>query len=440
MQKADTILFSRWIVTVNAQREVLENHALVIDQQKIKAILPADEVRQQFEAGEEFNLGDSVLMPGLVNTHGHAAMTMFRGMADDLPLMTWLNDHMWPAEGKWVSEQFVADGTRIAIGEMIRCGTTTFSDNYFFPEQAALEAKKAGIRAQLNFPIMDFPTAWAQNPDEYIKKGLALREQFANDDQVHVVFGPHAPYTVSDEPLKKIAQLAKEHNILIQMHVHETQVEVDESIEKYGKRPIRRLYDLGLLGPHMQCVHMTALNDEDIQLIAETGSHVMHCPESNLKLASGFCPVHKLQEQGINVSLGTDGTASNNDLDMFGEMRTAAQLAKAVAMNAEALPAGEALAMATINGAKALGLDNQIGSLEVGKLADIIAVDLSDLESQPIFSPVSHLVYATTRNQVTDVWVGGKQLMTNRELTTLSKAELISTAQAWQSKIIAARS
>jgi len=435
MTQIDSLIHARWIIPVDAKRSILENHSVATDKGKIVDILPTDLALTKYEPAESFSMTQHALIPGFVNAHGHAAMTLFRGLADDLPLMTWLNDHIWPAEGTWVSPEFVADGTRLAIAEMIRCGTTTFSDNYFFPGEAAKVSIEAGIRAQLCFPVIDFPTPWADTADKHIELGMEQYHAFKDSDLIHVVFGPHAPYTVSDEPLLKIAALAKAHGIPVQMHIHETQVEVDGEIEKHGKRPIKRLHDLGLLGPHVQCVHMTALNDEDIAIIKETGASVIHCPESNLKLASGFCPVHKLQQQGIKVALGTDGSASNNDLDMMGEMRTAAQLAKAVAQDAEALPAYEALALATINGAEALQLDDKIGSLEIGKFADIAAIRFDDIESAPLYDPVSHLVYASSRDQVTDVWVGGKGLMHKRELQTLSKIDILNKTKEWNEKI-----
>ncbi len=435
MQKIDTLISARWVIPVNESREVLDYYSVAVDKGIIIAVMPTNEAKTTFEADEAVDLGEQALIPGFINTHGHAAMALFRGMSDDLALMTWLNDHVWPAEGKWVGESFVADGTRLAAAEMIRSGTTTFSDNYFFPESAAQSVVDAGLRAQICFSVIDFPTNWASTPDEHIELGLKAMQRYQGHSHVKMTFGPHAPYTCSDAPLLRIRELANEHNVTIQMHIHETQVEVDGELEKRGSRPIRRLKELGLLGPDFQAVHMTALSDEDIDDIAETGTHVMHCPESNLKLASGFCPVDKLQQKGINVSLGTDGAASNNDLDMLGEMRTAAILAKAVSQNAEALPAHEAIAMATINGAKALAWDKEIGSLEVGKRADITAIALDDLESQPIFDPVSHIVYASTRNQISNVWVDGKQLLKDRELTTLDKAAIIENAKQWREKI-----
>jgi 5-methylthioadenosine/S-adenosylhomocysteine deaminase len=366
-------------------------------------------------------------------------MALFRGLGDDLDLMTWLNDHIWPAEGAWVGEDFVGDGTELAIAEMIRSGTTTFADNYFFPDSAAQRVEKAGLRAQFSFTVIDFPTNWAKTPDEHIDLGMELVAKYKDSKHVKMMFGPHAPYTCSDEPLTRIRDLAAEHSLMIQMHVHETQTEVDGEIEKRGNRPVRRLRELGLLSEQFQAVHMTALNADDINDIAETGAHVIHCPESNLKLASGFCPVDELQQRGVKVALGTDGAASNNDLDMMGEMRTAAILAKAVSKSATALPAYEALAMATINGAKAMGWDRDIGSLEVGKEADITAIRLDDLESQPLYDPVSHLVYASSRDQVSNVWVGGRNLLKDRELTTLDKSAIMANAQQWRDRITAGK-
>ncbi|MHA7881369.1 MAG: TRZ/ATZ family hydrolase [Saccharospirillum sp.] len=436
MQTVDTLLHARWIIPVNPQRDVLVDHSLVINDGRILAILPSNEARQQYQSDNTLELGDQALIPGFVNAHGHAAMALFRGLADDLELMTWLNDHIWPAEGAWVSDEFVADGTELAIAEMLRSGTTTFADNYFFVDSAAQTVVNTGVRAQFSFSVIDFPTNWAKTPDEHIDLGMALVEKYQGNAHLKIMFGPHAPYTCSDEPLSRIRDLAKAHKLRVQMHVHETQSEVDGEIEKRGSRPVRRLKELGLLNDEFQAVHMTALNADDIADIVETGAHVIHCPESNLKLASGFCPVHELQQKGVNVALGTDGAASNNDLDMISEMRTAAILAKAVGQSATALPAYDALAMATYNGALAMGWEKEIGSLEVGKQADITAIRLDDLESQPMYDPVSHLVYATSRDQVSNVWVGGKQLLKDRELTTIDKVAVMEKAALWQGRIL----
>ncbi|WP_027706484.1 TRZ/ATZ family hydrolase [Zooshikella ganghwensis] len=432
----DTVIEAGWVIPVTADKEVLKNHALVINDGTIVAITPNEQVLDQFQPANHQQLPNHALIPGFINTHCHAAMSFFRGKADDLPLMTWLNEHIWPAESQWVSAEFVHDGTQLAIAEMLRCGTTTFSDMYFFPEVAAKVALDAKIRSQISFPIMDFPTPWAKDPDEYIHKGLEVFDQFRHQSMTRIMFGPHAPYTVSDEPLKRIATLSEQLDAAIQMHIHETPTEVNDGLAKTGKRPLQRLHDLGLLSPRLQCVHMTQITEADIQLLQQTGAHVVHCPESNLKLASGFSPVDQLLKAGINVSLGTDGAASNNDLDILSEMRTAALLAKAVAEDAEALSAHEALAMATINGAKTLGIDDITGSLEVNKAADITAINLDELENLPMYHPVSQIVYTASSRQVTHVWVNGHLVLNNRELTTLDIDYLKANALRWKEKII----
>ncbi len=374
-------------------------------------------------------------MPGLINSHTHSSMSLMRGIADDLHLMDWLQNHIWPLEQKWVSEAYVRDGTDLAIAEMIRGGTTCFNDMYFFPEVTAHQAIHHGMRASIGLILLDFPSAWAENSETYIEKGLALHEQFRHEALITTPFAPHAPYTVSDEPLIKIHTIADELELPIHMHLHETLHEVQEQKQKTNQTPIQRLHLLGILGPSFMAVHMTQLSDDEINLVAETGAHIIHCPESNLKLASGFCPVAKCLDAGINVGLGTDSAASNNDLDMFGEMRTAALLAKGVSGDASAVPAMTALKMATINGAKALGIEHLTGSLAIGKVADVIAIDLDQLETQPLFEPVSQIVYAVNRQQVTDVWVAGKQLLKKRNLTTINTDDLKAKISEWQQRL-----
>jgi 5-methylthioadenosine/S-adenosylhomocysteine deaminase len=362
-------------------------------------------------------------------------MSLMRGIADDLPLMDWLQNHIWPLEQQWMSEEFVKDGTDLAIAEMILSGTTCFSDMYFFPEIAAQQAIQHGMRASLGLIVIDFPTVYAQNSDEYLAKGLALHEQVRDELLITVALAPHAPYTVSDAPLQKIKQRADELGLFVNMHVHETLHEVDQAHKDTGKRPLQRLQELGLVNASFVAVHMTQLNNEEINMMAAANAHVVHCPESNLKLASGFCPVARCLMAGINVALGTDGAASNNDLDMLGEMRTAALLAKAVANDASAVPAMTALQMATLNGAKALGLDKDIGSLVIGKAADMIAIDLDCLSTQPVYDPISQIVYAASRQQVTDVWVNGKRVLKKRQLTTIDTLDLKTKIAGWQSRL-----
>ena len=436
----DTLINARWVIPVdpansNKGKNILEHHSLAINDGKLLAILPTDIARSKYSAIDEHNLDGHAVMPGLINCHTHAAMNLFRGLADDLPLMEWLNQHIWPAEQKWIGPEFVNDGTRHAVAEMIRSGTTCFNDMYFFPDQAAEVAVETGIRAMIGLILIDFPTAWAKDADEYLVKGEQIHDKYRHNSHVHTAFAPHAPYTVSNEPLQRINILAEELDIPVHMHIHETADEVKQSVEQHGQRTIQRLHELELLSPRLIAVHMTQLTEDEITLLSKQGVHIVHCPESNLKLASGYCPVNKLLQQNINVALGTDGAASNNDLDMLGEMCTAALLAKGATGNSSALPAQQVLEMATINGAKALGIDHITGSLTKGKAADVIAIDLDTIETQPLYDPISHIVYAANRNQVSDVWVAGRQLLKNRELTTIDENIVLSKSRDWREKI-----
>lgn len=431
---ADTLIHPDWVVPVLPRGLMLEKHSVAITNGQITAILPRAEA-QQITAVQVVELPGQVVLPGLINCHGHAAMTLLRGYADDTPLMPWLEEHIWPAEGAHVSEEFVGDGTELAIAEMIRSGTTTFSDMYFFPNITAATAQRLGMRCQITFPIFDFPTAWGRDADDYISKGLAVRDDFKHSELVNVIFGPHAPYTVCEENLAKVATLAAELDTAVHIHLHETAGEVLQAVEANGERPLDTLNRLGLLGPRTQTVHMTDIGDQDIALLAATGANVVHCPSSNMKLASGTCPVVKLGASGVNVALGTDSAASNNNLNLFMEMQSAALLAKLNSQDAAALPASDALSMATINGARAMGLADSIGSLEVGKQADLIAVDLSGPETQPLYSPLSQLVYACNGSQVTNSWIAGRQVMANRELVDIDLSALAAKTQAWQQRI-----
>lgn len=433
--KVESLIHAKWIIPVEPAKTVLEQHCIVIKDGLIEAILPSNKAKQQYTADDEIHLNQHALIPGLINAHTHAAMNLFRGLANDLPLMDWLNNHIWPAEQKWVDPEFVRDGSQLAIAEMIRGGTTCFNDMYFFPDTTAEVCSNAGMRAMVGLILIDFPTAWAENADEYILKGEQVHDEYKHSPLISTAFAPHAPYTVSDEPLQRINILAEELDIPIHMHVHETAFEVNDAIEKNGMRPLKRLKDLGLLSTRMIAVHMTQLNPDEIQELAKLGVSIAHCPESNLKLASGFCPVYELHQAGVNVCLGTDGSASNNDLDMFGEMRTAALLAKGVSGNSTALDAQTALQMATLNGAKALGIQDSIGSLIKGKQADVVAIDLEQLETMPCYDPVAQIVYSGNRQQVTDVWIAGKQVLSNRKLTTLEYERLIEKSKNWEERI-----
>ena len=438
MQKVHTLIHARWIIPIEPQG-YLEHHSLVIDHGVILDILPTAAAMQGYQAEETVDLPTHALIPGLINAHTHAAMCLFRGLADDLPLIDWLQHHIWPAEARWVNTEFVRDGSRLAMAEMLKSGTTCFNDMYFFPEETALVARAAGMRAVLGLIMLDFPTAYALGPADYLEKGLALHDAVRNNELITTSFAPHAPYTVSDGPLEQIRTLNNELNLPVTMHVHETAHEVEDAVAKNGQRPLQRLENLDLVNPNLVAVHMTQLTAAEIATLAQSGAHVVHCPESNLKLASGFCPVAALLQAGVNVALGTDGAASNNDLDLLGEMRTAALLAKAVQGDATAVNAHQALRMATINGAKALGLEEHLGSLAPGKAADITAVNLATLSSQPVYDPVSQIVYTASRDQVSDVWVAGKRLLQERRLTTLDETEILSKAQTWANRIKAGK-
>ena len=431
----DTLLHARWIIPVEPESVTYDYHSLVIDKGLIVDLLPTVQAKQKYQATQAEDFLDHALLPGLINCHTHAAMTLMRGIADDLPLMEWLQQHIWPLEKQWMNAEFVKDGSDLAIAEMILGGTTCFNDMYFFPEVTAQQAILAGIRIKVGLVVIDFPTAWAQTGAEYIEKCLALHEKLRLSELCTTAFAPHAPYSVSDAAFKEIKTWSEQLQLPIHIHLHETLHEVESAVAHNGITPLQRLQDLGLVNASLIAVHMTQLTDAEIEQLATAGAHIVHCPESNLKLASGFSPVAQCLAAGINVALGTDGAASNNDLDMFGEMRTAALLAKAVSGDATAVSATVALQMATINGAKALGLDEVCGSLSIGKAADVIAIDLSYLETQPLYCPVSQIVYAASRQQVSDVWVAGQRLLKQRQLTTIDKAALLARVAKWQERL-----
>jgi 5-methylthioadenosine/S-adenosylhomocysteine deaminase len=433
----DLLLLPTLLVPVEPAGVVLKEHGLGIRDGCIAFIGPRERALR-LESKQTLELPGMLLGPGLVNAHGHAAMTLFRGLADDLPLMTWLEQHIWPAEQRWVSEEFVRDGTDLAIAEQLQGGITCFSDMYFFPRVASDRVHESGMRAQITVPILNFAIPGARDADESLNQGIELYSDLKHHPRINIAFGPHAPYTVSDLHLERIRVAVDELDVAVQMHVHETAAEVQQALDQSAERPLARLRRLGLLGPRFQAVHMTQVSDADLEMLVATNTSVIHCPESNLKLASGFCPVERLWQAGVNVALGTDGAASNNDLDLLGETRTAALLAKAVAGSASALDAHRALRMATLNGARALGLEHCIGSLQPGKAADLVAFDLSGLAQQPIYDPVSQLIYTCGRDCVRHVWVAGRQLLDNRRLTRMDEAQLHATATAWGARIAGA--
>jgi len=437
MQHRYQILKPDWIITVNADFEVLQDYAVLIEDNRIHGLVSADEIQQLpcYAQAQIIDLPGRILLPGLVNSHTHASMSLLRGIADDLPLMQWLGEHIWPAEANWVDAAFCVDGFRLAAAEMIRSGTTCMNDMYFFPDEVARCAQQIGMRVVVGLIVLDFPSVWAKNADEYLHKALAVHDEVRGYRLVDSAFAPHAPYTVADAPLRQIAMYSNELDVPVHMHVHETASEVVEAEQKDGMRPVERLDQLNLLNSNLIAVHMTELNDFEIERIVEVGVNVVHCPESNLKLASGICPLATLLDKGVNVSLGTDGAASNNDLDMLGEMRTAALLAKGISGNASACNSRQVIEMATINGARALGMADRIGSIEVGKCADLIAIDLRELNTQPVYDPVSQVIYAASSRQVSDVWIDGVAQLRNSEFCHLDADRIIANAASWAQKI-----
>lgn len=435
MRTIQTLLTARYIVPVNPNNTVLENHSIAIDNGRIVDMRPTDEAITIFSANSHIEYNNHILMPGLINSHTHTAMSLLRGIASDIPLMEWLENHIWPIEQKWVDEKFVRDGSELAIAEMLRGGTTCFNDMYFFPHATARVASTIGIRAVIGMIALEFPTAYASSPDEYISKGLALYDEYKSDPLIRTAFAPHAPYTISDSTFTKINSVANELDLPIHIHIHETASEIETSIKEFGMRPLERLEKLGLVNPNLLAVHMTQLTSKEIVSVSEAGATIIHCPESNLKLASGFCPTHELLQHNARVIIGTDSCASNDDLDMFSEMRTAALLAKGVSQQATAFPAQQAIRSATIDAATSLGLEEEIGSLEIDKSADIIAIRCDQVENHPLYDVYSHLVYSTDRSRVSDVFVSGRQLLRDRTLTTVSVDEIIAKTEQWAQKI-----
>ncbi|WP_434779174.1 TRZ/ATZ family hydrolase [Neisseria sp. Ec49-e6-T10] len=430
----DQLIFAPYIVTVAKDREVLLDHALAIENDQIVNILPEQEANK-LVAKEVLHLPNHVLMPGLVNLHGHSAMTLLRGLADDLALMDWLNNHIWPAEGKHVSDPFVYDGTLLAMAEMIRGGTTTINDMYFYHGAVARAGLKSGMRTVIGCSALEFPTAYGQNAQEYLDFAMEAYHIYKGESLLSFALAPHAPYTVSDDTFKKVVQQAEQHDLLIHCHIHETKDEIEGSLKEHGVRPLARLERLGVLQSRLIGAHMVHVTDEEIELLSKHQVKIAHNPSSNMKLASGCAPVQKMLNQGVCVGLGTDGAASNNKLDMFADMRLAALIAKGFSGRPTDINAYDAVKMATINGATALGMGNKTGSLEVGKQADLIAIDLGQVETQPVFDPISHIVYAAGREQVTHTWVAGKSLLKNRVLSTLDEAALIEQAKVWRQSI-----
>ncbi len=438
-EPCDLLVEAGGVVPVEPHGVVLDDHAVAVRGGVIIAVLPREQARARFDAAEVVSRPGAVLMPGLVNAHCHNPMTLLRGIADDLSLMTWLQQHIWPVEGQVIGPEFVADGIELAVAEMLRGGTTACAENYFFPDVQASSYSRLGFRALVGLPVIDFPTAWARTQDEYFDKALEVHDNWRRDPFVTLCFVPHAPYTVDDAGFERVRMLADQLDLPVHCHIHETAHENHEALKAHGMRQLARLDRLGLVNDRLMAVHMTDLTDAEIALCATRGVSVVHCPESNLKLASGFCPVAKLQAAGVNLAIGTDGCASNNDLDMFGEMRTAALLAKGVSGDASALDAASALRAATLGSARAMGLGDRIGSIVPGKQADLVLVDMEPLETQPLFHAISQLVYATGRHQVSDVWLAGRRRVADGALLDVDVDALRAKARRWRERIVAIR-
>ncbi len=429
------IVHARWIAPVVPAGTILEDHAIVVQNGSISEIGPAPDIRSRYPDLPLTTLNDHLLVPGFVNCHGHAAMTLLRGYADDLEMMTWLTEAIWPVEGKLVDDSFVFDGTRLAAAEMIRGGTTCAADMYFFPEAAARAFEDMKMRAQVSFPVIQFPTAWARDEEEHIHKGLAFHDEFKNASRITTAFGPHAPYSVTNAGFEKVVLYSEQLEMPMHLHLHETEKEVTDSISEHGVRPIARIAELGVISPSLQAVHMTQLRTDEIELLARGGVQVVHCPESNQKLASGFCPVESLRKQGVNVAVGTDGAASNNDLDLIAETRSASLLSKVVSGDATSLNAHASLEMMTMGGARFLGLDDDIGSLEAGKLADMTAIDFSSFRHKPMYNPVSQLINTASGQDVSHFWIGGDLLLDSGEFTQADMATIVARTTEWQERI-----
>ena len=434
-KNASIIISASWIFTSNSEGQLLSDYSIVIENDKIIDLAPQDKVFDEYEANDIYQLTDHILIPGLINTHTHAAMSLFKGFADDLPLQDWLNDYIWPAEKEFINSSFVKDGSILALLEMIKSGVTTFNDMYFFPDATAEAVKELGVRSNIGLVVLDFPTNYATDPEDYLLKGFEFRDKWRNEELITTSIAPHAPYSVSDEAFTLINTYSEELSINIHTHLHETQWEIEDSIEKYGITPVQRLNNLGIIGPSLMAVHCVHLNDQDMATLAKNKASIVHNRSSNMKLGSGIADIAKMLKQNLNISLGTDSSASNNRLDMMEEMRLAALLIKGSTKSPELFSANEAIKMATINGAKALGLESIIGSIEKNKKADLVAIDLNSIENQPIYNPLTTLVYSSSRSDVSYVWIDGEIKLKDKKLVKIDEERIIQLAKKWQRKL-----
>jgi 5-methylthioadenosine/S-adenosylhomocysteine deaminase len=426
------------VITENASHQVFSPGAVAIDGTDIVDVDSPQAIAARYTAAQTINAPDDIVLPGLVNTHTHAPMVMYRGLADDMALMDWLQKILFPAEAKTVSPEFVRTGTRLAALEMIESGTTTYADMYYFEEEIAAVTRQAGLRGVLGQTIIDFPVTDAKTPAEGLARAERFIQAFRGDSLIVPAIAPHAPYTVSRANLEASAALGRRYGVPVIIHVAETEDEIKTSREQHKATPVEYLESIGFWGPRTLAAHGVWVTDGDIEILKRRDVGVSHNPESNMKLASGIAPVTKYLAAGVRLGLGTDGAASNNDLDMFESMRQAALLAKVATRDPTAVPAQTALDMATIGGARALAMEDRIGSLERGKRGDLIVVSMGATRQIPRYDPVSHLVYVTRGDDVRTTIVNGKVLMRDRKVLTLDRAAVIAEARALASRVSAA--
>jgi 5-methylthioadenosine/S-adenosylhomocysteine deaminase len=435
MEPVDTLVCARWVLPVEPDGTVLENHAVAVHAGRIVAVLPVDAARARFAPAELVLRPHHALLPGLVNAHTHAAMTLLRGRAENLPQAEWSRDVIAPIEQRWVDPEYVRDGTELAIAEMVRGGVTCFGDMQLWPEVVARTSADLHMRVSIGLVVEQAASRWAGDPDEYIEKGMALRDDYRGDPLVATHFALGPAHELDDTTLLRVRRLADELEIPTALPVHESASEVDASIARHGARPLDRLARLGMATPLLVAVHGAQLVPADIDTLANAGAAVVHCPEANLKLGSGVCPAAELLGRGVRVALGTDAPASNNDLDVLSEMRTAGLLAAGVGARPGALVASDLLRMATLEGARALGLGESTGSLLAGKWADMCCVDLLTPGSWPVHDAATTLVYACSSRQVTDTWVAGRQVLAAGSLRYIDEAALFERAETWRLRI-----
>jgi 5-methylthioadenosine/S-adenosylhomocysteine deaminase len=423
------------VVTVDAERHLFSPGAVAVDGRVIVAVDRADVVASKYAATDTIDASGQVVLPGLINTHTHAPMVLYRGLADDLALKDWLEHYIFPAEAKTVTPEFVRVGTRLAALEMIQSGTTAFVDMYYFEEEIAKATREAGLRGVLGETVIDFPSPDSKTPADALARAEAFMKDFRGDGLIVPAVAPHAVYTVDEKWLKASRALADKYSAPVVLHISETQDEVKTSLERHHLRPVEYLESIGFWGPRTIAAHGVWLSEPEIAILARHHVALSHNPESNMKLASGAAPVMRCLDAGMIVGLGTDGAASNNDLDMFEAMRQASFLQKLETMDPRALPATKALEMATVIGARALGLAEQIGSLEPGKRADLITVSMKGARQTPMYNAVSHLVYVTKGDDVRNTIVNGRVLMRDRKVTTLDEDRVIADARAMADRV-----